>query len=338
MISIKKFLKDGGYSSGNEEALRQVVALFVKKLGESAVEADRLELEEFRREITSVYEALTPDLPLEKMLIFTGAATQALETYNRRITRSIVTHGNDFQAVMKLLQDHLATLTGSSSESVDRLNQIGKELENSTGFAALKDLKSHLATCLTDLRVEIDREKSASKELIEKLQIDIEGFRQKGGNPSEGGADPATGLPRQGECVTAIQNAIEKGTRHYAVVMVVGRVQAINARFGRSAGDRMLRRFKETVESHIVAPDRLFRWTGPAFVAILERPQPIVIVRLMAKRMVEVHSEETFLVGERSVSVPISASWSIFALEASFEATEKQIQAFIASQGCRDFA
>jgi GGDEF domain-containing protein len=338
MISIKKYLSGGNGISRTEEGLREVVALLVRKLGESAVEADRQELDDFRREIASVHEALTPNLALEKMLIFTGAVNQSHETYNKRITRTIGNHNNDFQGVLKLLQDHLAALAGANSDSVERLGEIGKQMETSTGFKALQDLKLHLAQCLSGLRDEIEREKTASKALIEKLQIDVEGFRGPGGSPSEGGADPATGLPRQGECLTAIQTAIDKGTRHYAAVVVVSRVQPINARFGRAAGDQMLRKFKETVETNMVAPDRLFRWTGPAMVAILERPQPIANVRLMVKRMMEVRAEETFLVGGRSVMVPISASWAIFALEATVAASEKNIQAFIASQGCRDFA
>jgi hypothetical protein len=154
MISIKKYLGGGDGINRTEEGLREVVSLFVQNLGESAVQADRQELEDFRKEIASVYEALTPDLALEKMLVFAGAVNQSLETYNRRITRTIAGHDNDFQGVLKLLRDHLAALAGANSDSVDRLGEIGTQMETSNGFKNLQDLKLHLAQCLSGLRAE----------------------------------------------------------------------------------------------------------------------------------------------------------------------------------------
>ena len=348
MISLKRYLSSN--TTETEETLRQLIALFVRKIGESAVVVDQHELEAFRDEIRRVQEALTSDLPMENMLIVTGSATQALETYNKRVMRTIGNQGNDVQAILKLLQDHLGKMTGANNHSIESLGKVGEELERFKGFKDLQPLKLHLTQCLSGLRTEIEREKSASKELIERLQIDIEGFRESDRARShpdraqlkpdreQPASDPATGLQRQGECIAAIQAAIDKGTRHYAVVMVVSRVQPINARFGRAAGDLMLLRFKEMMEIRIVAPDRLFRWSGPAMVAILERPQPLTIIRLVVKRLVDVRTEETFQFGDRAVLVPISATWCVFPLEATPAATEKQIHAFIASQGNRDFA
>jgi len=326
-----------------------MVALFVKKIGESAVAVDPHERESFRNEMTALHEALTPQLPMENMLIVTGSATQALETYNKRVMRTIGKQGDDLQAILTLLQEHLGKMAGASGSSVESLGKIAEEMEGFQGFEDLQPLKLHLTQCLAGLRAEIEREKSASKELIERLQVDIEGFRDSDrarlqGNqaglqsgPFRPDTGPARALSdrgpeRQEECLAAIQAAIDKGTRHYAAVMVVNRVEPINARFGTAAGDLMLSRFREMMEVRIVAPDRLFRWKGPAMVAILERPQPLPVIRLLVKRLVDIRTEETFQFGERSVMVPISAAWSVFPLEATPPATQKHIHAFIASQ------
>ena len=334
MFSIKRTLGFGG----DESTLREVIALLVKKMGETAVVADRDDLEGFRDEIKFLHEGLIPDLPIENLLISTGSATQALETYNRRITKTIINQSSDFRAVMKLMQDHLSTMSGLSNNSVEGLSKISEELENSANFQDLHPLKLHLTQCLSGLREEIEREKSASKDLIEKLRTDIEGFRGSGPGRSDSSAafDSVTGLPSQAECGKAIQAAIDKGTRHCVVVMVVSRVQAINARFGMDAGDRMLLRFKQLIETKFAPPDRLFRWTGPALVAVLERPQPLPILRALVKRMVDHRAEETFQFDGRSVMIQISATWSVFPLEATMQATEKHIHAFIASQSSQD--
>src|ERR1035438_8247088 len=112
--------------------------------------------------------------------------------------------------------------------------------------------------------------------------------------------DPETRLLRQNDCVAAIQDAIAKGTRHYAVVMVVSRIQTINARFGRAAGDRMVSRFKEYIETQLGASDRLFRWVGPAVVVIMERAQAPNQVNLHVKRMLDTPIQESFELGTRS--------------------------------------
>jgi GGDEF domain-containing protein len=328
--------------------LRQVVALFVKKLGESAVAYDPHELEIFRKQIKAVHDLLTPDLPMENLLIATGSATQALETYNQRFMRIVGKQSRDFREIVKLLQDHLTKMTGSSNHSMENLSKIGEELDRLADFKDVEPLKHHLTQCLSGLREEIQREKFASKELIDKLRVDIEGFRESEKarlQPDQAridsggaGSDPATGLRHEGECVAAMQAAIKKGTRHYAAVMVVNRVQQMNARYGRAAGDLMLSRFREIMEGRIVAPDQLFRWTGPAMVAILERPQPFTAVRLLVKQLADVRDDVTFEFGNRSVHIPISANWSVFPLEANPSVAVTQIDAFIASQGNHDFS
>jgi hypothetical protein len=73
-------------------------------------------------------------------------------------------------------------------------------------------------------------------------------------------------------------------------------------------------------------------------VAILERAQALDQVRGVVKRMLETPINKTYDVNGRTIFIPISAAWSAIMLTTTPDATEKQIQKFIASQGCRDFA
>jgi len=329
MVSIKRYL---GYND-SESALRQAVSLLVGKIGEGAVKGDARELTAFSQEMRGIREGLTPELPLPNVLILVGSAIQEMETYNRRITRTIGQRSDNFQTIFRMLREGLVKIAGENTESVQSLCRIGAELERSIGFEDLQALKLHLGQCLSGLREEIEREKSASRTLIEKLQGMIENVREPGARLPQPRMDTATGTPFHAECLAAIQEAIGKGTRHYAAVMVVNRVQSINTRFGRDAGDRMQLRFKEHVESHLFASDQLFRWTGSAIVAILERPEPADRVRETIRRIIDARVEETYRVSGRSVLIPISAAWSVIALTSPVDATEKQIEAFIATQG-----
>jgi GGDEF domain-containing protein len=335
MVSIKRFLNTGF----GEDTLRQAVAMLIEKLGAFAVlEDDPQQSEAFRKEILGIHEALTSDLPPENVLVLARSATRALDTWNRRIARTIDRQGTDFQVIIKMLQDSLVKIAGETTNSVHGLSRISEELERGTAFKDLQSLKLHLSGCLSELRVEIEREKTASKVLIDKLQTEIGRCKissRCSGSPRE--LDPATELPLQQDCMEAIRQAIDAGTRHYIVVMAVNRVQRINARFGREAGDRMLCRFKEHVEHQFFTSDRLFRWSGPALVAILERAESFELVRAQVRRMLESPVEEEYEINGRSVLIPISAAWSVTMLAASADATEKQIQTFIASQSSRDF-
>ena len=334
MINLKRFM------NGNERegAALQVAALLVEKLGDCAVEADKQELEIFRREMKAVHDAMTPDVPPENLLILAGSATQSLEAYNRRITSTISSRGHEFQTIIRMLQDSLLIIAGENIQSVQSLGELGEELDRGAGFTDLHSLKLHLGTCLSGLRDEIERGKTASKATVEGLQIQIEAFRKLAETIPGRKVDTAAGVLHQEDCLAAIRNAIEKGTRHYAVVMAVNRIQPINARFGRAAGDRILARFKEYIEAQLGASDQLFRWTGPAVVVIMERPQSVDQVRLLVKRMFDTPIQESLELGARSVLIPISAAWSVFVLNSTPDFVEKQIEAFIAGQSSPDLS
>jgi GGDEF domain-containing protein len=332
MVSIKRYL------SGNacENTPRQAVALLVEKLGECAVEDDPKECENFRREMRSTCEALSRDTPDENIMILAKSAAQSLETYNRRVVRTVTRLSGQVQAIARMLQNSLLEIAGAGTESGQGWSRIGKELERGTGFKDLESLKAHVGKCLCSLREEIEREKAASKARIEKLQIEIESLHRPSAQVRHQSLDPATGAPLQEDCMAAIRAAIDKGTRHYAVVMVVNRVQPINARYGRDAGDWMLLRFKEHVASQLPASDPLFRWTGPAMVAILERPEGFDYIRAQVRRMLDTRMEITYVFGDRSVLIPVSCAWSVLPLTSPPDAAKREIETFVASQGCHD--
>jgi GGDEF domain-containing protein len=333
MVSIKRYLSN----TSGEIALRQAVGLLIQKLGDCAIDTYPLEGQDFREEIGAIREALIPSLPNESFLVLAESAAQALETYTSRIERLIGRQNDDLQTIIRMFQESLLTIAGGGTQSAG-LTKISEELERGAGFKDLQSLKLHLGECLSSLRDEIEREKTASKMLIEKLQIQIESFQKSPERLPQNEVDPATGALLKGDGIAAIQRAIDRGTRHYIVVMTVNRIQPINARFGRDAGDWMLLRFKEHVQSLLHASDQLFRWTGPAIVAILERPEGFDYVRAAARRMLETRIEITYQANGRSVLIPVSAAWSVFMLTSTPEEINTQIETFIAGQGYRDYA
>ncbi len=330
MVSIKQYLN----ATSLEVTLRQAVALLVEKIGDCAVEDDPEELDNFRREISGVHVALTPDLPAENLLVLAGSAAETLEAYNRQIVRTIVRRDGAYQAIIRMFQDGLTRMAGENTDCVESLRRMNEEWESGAGFRNPPSLRLQLNGCLDGMLEAFGREKAASKALIEKLQIQVESLRPPPAAATRRQVDRATGLLNRKDCIAAIGEAIECGTRHYAVVMIVNRFQPISARLGREAGDWMLAQFGEFVESQLQASDRLFHWSGPAVVAILERQQSFDQVRAAVRRMLDNPLQKTWDSGGRSVLIPLSAVWSVVMIDSTAEATEKRIQAFAAIHGC----
>jgi diguanylate cyclase (GGDEF)-like protein len=145
-----------------------------------------------------------------------------------------------------------------------------------------------------------------------------------------------TGLPKREAAESAFAELARTGGRKYLVTVVIDRLQSINNRFGNAVGDQVLKIMAEYVAQHLGA-DGLFRWSGPALVAILRRQESIDRVRTEMKRIIDVRLDKLFDLGGRSALVPITVSWSVIGLVPPATIASKHIDGFVASQMPRDY-
>jgi len=339
MISLKRYFNASGEETSFgqvEGSLRRTVSLLVSGMGSSAVDGDPAECAGFRAEIKQIREGLLPDLAPENLKDLAEAATRTLTAYNKRITALLVSQGSEVKHILSMLQDTVINIAGENTRSGKRLQEITLELEQSGAVTDLRALKGRLTDCLKDLREETLQQKTEAASTMLKLQKTIEQSRNAVASAANR-LDPVTGLPGREDALIAMRTAVAGGVRQYAVIMVVNRVEMVNARFGREVGDRMLVVFKEHMAKQLSAGDKLFRWAGPAFMAILEREVPLGIVRLLVKRMMDAKIEVDYSGDGRSVLIPVSAVWSALQLTSASDA-DKQIQTFVASQSAGDYA
>jgi hypothetical protein len=126
----------------------------------SAHAQDSRELADFRGEIEGISEAH------ENILTLAGSAAEAVESYNRRISSRIGRQSSEFQAIVKMLRNSLATVAGENSGSIQRLARIGGELERGTCMKDVQSLRLHLDKCLSGVREQIERAKGTSKSTL----------------------------------------------------------------------------------------------------------------------------------------------------------------------------
>jgi GGDEF domain-containing protein len=326
--------------SEQETALRRVITLLLDGMATRVAQGDRLEYETFQTNMRRIQSEAEADAPADALLVNAGSAVQALADYGQNTTRFIRKQGAELQNIISMLTRTVIAVGAGGERSMQRLQEIGKRLESAVELEDVQKLKVRLGDCLDNVHEEYTRQKTEADELITSLHREIEATKEHAADLTQSeDLDPVTGLLVQEAAEATLQALIRKGGRRYLVTAVVNRMQPINARFGHAVGNQVLRTFKEFFEKQITPGDRLFRWNGPALVALLERTESLETVRAEVRKMLDrTVNDAMFDVGGRQVLIPISAAWCVFMLIPPVTTSTKQIQTFIASQGARDCA
>ena len=91
--------------------------------------------------------------------------------------------------------------------------------------------------------------------------------------------------------------------------------------------------FGQHVAQRISKNDRLYRWRGPGFLALLDRTGTEISIRAEIARAVSARLEQEIDLGGRLVLLPIAASWTFIPLvNSTEEAVSKKLDAFAATQ------
>ena len=239
--------------------------------------------------------------------------------------------------MVKMLASTVKVVSAAGDSNTGVLGDIEKRIEVVSALDDVRVIKARLSDCLIDIRREAERQHTANGEIIEQLTHELNQARklvagQQGGNAR----DLITGLPLRPEAEAALAQSGRAGVRAYAAVFVLDRLQILNVRFGREAGDETLVAFACMVENHLAAGDRLFRWGGPALLAILPRADSIESVRSELGRMMATKLEHSIRTPSRNIMVPITASWTLFPMMAASRLMFQKIDTFAAAPASRE--
>lgn len=150
---------------------------------------------------------------------------------------------------------------------------------------------------------------SAAKRLSSLLKLGEEPgptVQSLNGGKAHHPTDPCTGLPLRTEAEDLVRNTIEQKKQAFAVVFYLHRMALTNARFGEAIGNQVILFCSQHIATSILrANDSLFRWQGPAFVAMIERPESLQAVNSEIQRLATVPISRHFETPSRSVYLPI---------------------------------
>ncbi|HWY45862.1 MAG TPA: diguanylate cyclase [Bryobacteraceae bacterium] len=332
MISLKPYLF-GDKSKNADVEYRRIIGLFLQGIALHAVEGNESDYGPFRTDIDELAKQITPDTPMSQVLVVVGGALRVMEEFNRRTGKVIQRQNHELQNMVSMLTQTVISIGSSGESSVNKLQDIEKSIEHARAVDDMQLLKLRLGECLEAVREEAVRQKTDGQSTLDTLKKELETSRDRVRSVAAGAnLDAATGLPGKKQAMQAIQTAMASPHNKFLAIAVVGRLQAVNARFGNVIGDQVLATFAQHFKEHLLASDRVFRWQGPAVIAVLEREGRLDKVCAEIRPFADAKLEKTVEVGARTVMLPISANWTIFPVAPPVEELLKKLDAFTAAQ------
>jgi GGDEF domain-containing protein len=336
MISIKKFL-----SAENREkadAFEHMACRLLEAISLNAVDGDRVDLDHFQATIAGVQTSIEQDPSPENILLATGSAVGALQSYNRRTSVFIGAKSVELQAMVGMLTQAMSQIAAGSENSISRLQVLQKEIEHAVMAEDVRTLKTRLSDCLQSISGEVARQRDESSRAVSDLKDCLRrGQPMKPGDAVEVAeapedCDPVTGLLQRPGAEAAIAAACNERSHVYAGLFVMDRIQSINSRFGKALGDEALVFFLQYLSQALAPTDKLFRWDNASFLALMERREPADRVRRDVGRNLAQRAEQTFHIEGRSVALPVSSTWVVAPLfENSYKENLQKLDAFCES-------
>ncbi len=275
-------------------------------------------------------------------------SAEQCETSGNDIIRIAVAIHKERGELLQMLTATIRHLSTAGEESLRRLEQLEQEIACALELEDLQCLRPKLAECLE----QICRETASRQTTLGGLSESPEnqGVRaqhgtdvQMGQKPPEArpapALDPVTGLPERRAAEAAIERAYSAKIPITPAVIVIDSLPAINMRFGRSTGDALLHVFADHLQQTLDPEDELYRWTGPAFVALLaERGSRLSgktrrrregFAREGFTRLLEQKFEHTIQTASRDIHLSPAKRWIMLAFESMPDTLFHQIDSFI---------
>jgi GGDEF domain-containing protein len=331
MISIRKYLDRR--SDHVAASLLRTTHLLLEAIERHAVKPDAEDYERFRSDWRKILDGIREDSPAQEVLVLAGQAVKTLEEYNTRATKRMRGQCEDLQNMVAMLTKTMAAIASGSQGTILRLQEIEGGLQKASMLEDFHTAKIRMSECLGVLRSEIVRHRSESAKQVSEMSSVVQRLRTRPAfTPEElARVDPLTSLPERAAAETALAAAVKASRPVYAAVFSTDRLDLINARFGRAVGDDVLLFFCRHVAQGLTKGDRLFRWTGPAILAVLDRDEPLAAVREAMNRLFSKRLTTTVTVENRSVMLAVPAKWMVFAAQEvrSLPNLTKSIDAFV---------
>ena len=328
LVTLRKYFKD----DIEEDAQRRLIAILLEGIVNHAVRLDDDDYKLFRREIEGIEQRALQEATSEGRVGAAGSAVSALEAYST--TRVARRNAAELQNMIAMLAQAVITISSGNERSANTLYGIKRTLEHAAELEDVKKVRERLGSCLQGICEETARQKQEAEAAISEMRQQIQ--RAQANACMAADMDLVTGLRTRGAAEAAMRDALSAPGKTYIAVMVMERLQSINARFGNAIGDQLFRILAGRLQDGLKPGDRLFRWSGPTLLMMLTRTYGIDQARSEVRGLLDVSPAE-FDLGRPSISIGLSTAWTVVGLIPPLGTILKHLETFIASQTPRDY-
>jgi len=261
----------------------------------------------YRARIQKAIDALPEHPTLEEAYPQAEEAVHALRDHGLRTAKRLHMQEAELRGIVKLLMETLEELRIASPGRTQELMEVGNRLGLATETEELRVVKANLADCLAVIRKEAERDLSHTN--------------------ADDPTDTITDLAGRPAAEAALVEACAAETPRCAVIMLVDRLSLYNRRYGRDAGDKVLRYFVDFVRRSFGAEGSLYRWTGPA--VLLLREGTLEKVQGEVRRIMEPRLQYDFETSSRTILLAIDACWSALPMMVDPRLLINKIDAFV---------
>ncbi len=310
MVSLRT-LRDSLVPARQGRGDYQLAEALLKAIRDHAVLGLPADRERFQSQIGDLNRRFVGTDDEAELLMIAGAARQALRLYETETNAYWANRTAELQTIAATSTRALRDFSQRHSEATACLTQLEASLVSLSRVEDLRAARQQLEECIATLRTENQRQKETQAMLVRSLP-------PRGESP----ADPVTGLASRQAAEDVIADRLQLGASGtHLALFVVHRIQQINARYGHAVGDDLLRTFLHHLTLNLRPGDALYRWSGPAFLAVVQRDDPLDAVVLEMRRVGAYKLDRELEIGDRSVMVPLSASVCLVALTVQTQRT-----------------
>ncbi len=249
-----------------------------------AIESDPEQLALLNRRLGEIAQSLSSESSADELLAAIGKTLRLTQEYNGQATLLFKGQVEELREMLAAMVATTEFIVSSSAISVKQLGFMESQLQKASSLEDLRQLKTFAAACLTLVRRESTRLQEETHARIDALKNHVTrlSVRLKAAAIEES-LDQTTGLPGRAAAEQSIEDKIAAGKSFVAAQYMMTEMAAINDRFGCLVGEEVM-----VTCAHMLAKKlsgaALFRWSGPAFVAIFDPSLGVADAEIRARQ------------------------------------------------------
>ncbi len=308
--------------------------ILIRGIALHAIEGDSEDLKQLQQRLSAIADTLSVDCSPDDLLVAIGKTLRSLEEYNRRSAVIFKGQMEELRGMLSTMTATVMFITSSSDSSVKQLGLIESKLQRASSLEDTRQVKTYLTDCLTLVRSEALRLQTETRTKINTLKGDVDRLSSRLKAVSTGdAADAVTGLRTRSAAEETIAAKAGTAKEFLVALFVLDRMASINARFGRLVGDDILVSSAQAIVQKLSGTE-LFRWSGPAFVAVFDPSVSISVAEGRAAQAGAMRLEKNIEADSRSVLLVITASCHLQRVSGKIapDAVFKSMDSFMAAR------